>query len=132
MFFLKRNCRHRIVCNNYVVFSTSGFKLKQQEISTSFWWLPFRRRYTNAQADTVTLKKYTLCKSPWNFGSSTISRIFHPEFIQPAIESRRAHVATFECLCQSYCPRFPCGNNFSKEWWDFLRRSSKPYTALFG
>ena len=48
MFFLKRNCRHRIVCNNYVVFSTSGFKLKQQEISTSFWWLPFRRRYRSS------------------------------------------------------------------------------------
>ena len=48
MFFLKRNCRHRIVCNNYVVFSTSGFKLKQQEMSTSFWWLPFRRRYRSS------------------------------------------------------------------------------------
>lgn len=47
----------------------------------------------------TTVKKYTLCKSPWTFGSSMISRIFHPEFVQPAIESRRAHVATFERLC---------------------------------
>ena len=30
------------------MFSTSGFKLKQQEISTSFWWLPFRRRYRSS------------------------------------------------------------------------------------